>query len=120
MQEPRVGEDGQVRGSRGRGQPKQLGNLADAQLPVLQGQQHADAVLVPQRLGQGHKLTKLHTSYFDIQRNIIPSVLPMSSGWRKWLQKWLSDGALYVNGNIGNADRKSTRLNSSHRCISYA
>src|ERR1035438_10910281 len=57
----------------------------------------------PQRLSQGHKLTKLHTSYFDTQRNIIPSVLPMSSGWRKWLQKWLSDGALYVNGNIGNA-----------------
>src|SRR5437879_8776157 len=26
----------------------------------------------------------------------------------------------YINGNILDEDRKSTRLNSSHRCISYA
>src|SRR5437763_11877161 len=30
------------------------------------------------------------------------------------------DGRLVAVKNVGKSDRKSTRLNSSHRCISYA
>src|ERR1035441_3947462 len=72
-------------GSRGGGQAEQLGDLADAQLPALESQQHADAILVPQRPGHRHELTHLHTSYFDIQRNILYCLMPLSSGWRACL-----------------------------------
>src|SRR5437763_8858383 len=33
---------------------------------------------------------------------------------------WGSDAAPTASGSASEADRKSTRLNSSHRCISYA
>src|SRR5437762_9106026 len=34
--------------------------------------------------------------------------------------RWLIDGGLFAGAGDARADRKSTRLNSSHRCISYA
>src|SRR5437764_1783318 len=45
----------------------------------------------------------------------------VAGGSRAWVQRLVDSGlALLIYGALGLLDRKSTRLNSSHRCISYA
>src|SRR5437762_9097639 len=56
-----------------------------------------------------------HTAKVLARSGFEPIVLDNLSTGHRWAVKW---GPL-VEGDLGE-DRKSTRLNSSHRCISYA
>src|SRR5437763_4578509 len=70
----------------------------------------------------------------DEQEEYRPAVLARKSGRTRASEYWLIDDRVFAkNANIGQdtpegareaadiaKDRKSTRLNSSHRCISYA
>ena len=76
---PGLVENGQMLGDGGRGQAEQLRDLAHAQLPLLQGQEHPHAVLIRQRFGHGHELTQHHTLYFAIRRNIVTPSRSVSS-----------------------------------------
>src|SRR5437763_3453860 len=49
----------------------------------------------------------------SVGRSVAPSDV---GGWKEAILFWINDAADIA----GRQDRKSTRLNSSHRCISYA
>src|SRR5437879_8594074 len=89
-----------------------LGSILGLQHQVVRILQDVEAVVVgPREYGRSAAHRYASCTHPDISRSIC---VHDSSAMTVWLD------IVAVTDRSGSGDRKSTRLNSSHRCISYA